>query len=688
MKNKYLKSLFGVTIGLLIVGTSSYAASNIKLQEETTEAYQRWQSLSTEEKQQYIEPAPYSLDIDDSVRLSLFNKFTRGIGNGNAETAYNLYNDVKFVIKDQKDTQECWAFATTTAIETNMEKKRNKKVELSPRHIDYATARAFLDGTNETGYNRELGFGNFYISMGYCMSGKGPVLESDMPFENNQNKINLSQINKNPVVKVEDYVQFASIYKKYSEDGTSIQYTNGSSTEYTESQVQGVRNLIKQHVKQNGGVMANVYMGGEDLLDRLNIEKIQQGEADTIAYCSKDNTKLFDHAVTIIGWDDTYSKENFNEKNKPQKDGAYLVLNSSGSENGILSMMYISYEDVWIEYNNFGIVSTSDINYDKLYQYDEYGYSVPLPLTNQATGEKVKSAYMANVFSRQATEKEEYLNEVAVHVAKTCNVDIYANTESNDKTKITKVASAGILEPGYHTIKLATPLKLTGDSFVIAAKLTADDITVSTETSMKANGGASDFWDYATSEAGQSFLSQDGTNWTDLNDMVKSSNVCVKAYTTYQENASVAVTGVTLNKEELEMQEGEALNLVATITPSDATNKNIVWTSSDETIATISKAGVITAHKAGKVTITATTEDGNKTATCTITVKAKTNPEDDVYYQGNKTENKGDNIKDPTTATGAIPQTGTKITLGIVIVLILGSISAIYIKIRKMNDIN
>lgn len=679
MKRNYKKSLFGIAIAVFMLGTSSYAVSNTNLPKDTTEAYKRWQALSTEEKQNYIEPAPYSLNIDDSVRISVFEKFTRGVGGQNEQTAYNLYDDVKFKVKDQKNTNECWAFSTTTAIETNVAKTRNKTIELSPRHIDYATSRTFLDGTNEKGYKREIGFGNFYIALGYCVSGNGPVLEADMPFENNENKIELNKIDKKPALKVEDYVQFATIYKKYSEDGTTFQYTNGQTTEYTEEQVQGVRNLIKKHITQYGGVMANLYLGGNDLSDRLNVDKIKAGTVDTIAYCSKNNSKLFDHAVTIVGWDDTYSKENFNEKNKPQKDGAYIVLNTSPGENGILSAMYVSYEDVWVEYSNFGIISTSDIDYDTLYQYDDYGYNVALPLTSN-TGEEVKSAYTANVFSRQMTEKEEFLNEVSIYIASTCNVDIYVNAESDDKTKLTKVAAAGILEPGYHTIKLATPLKLTGNHFVVATKQVGDKIRIATEANLLSNGGNSNFWDYAKSQEGQSFISEDGTTWIDLNTMVKDTNLCIKAFTTYQDKEKVEITGITLNKTKVEMQEGETLNLVATITPSNATNKNVTWTSSNEEVATISKTGIITAVKKGTTTITATTEEGKKTATCTITVKEKTNQADNIYYPDTET-------KDTTTATGIIPQTGAKTTAIIIITISILVTGIICIKIRKMKDI-
>lgn len=81
----------------------------------------------------------------------------------------------------------------------------------------------------------------------------------------------------------------------------------------------------------------------------------------------------------------------------------------------------------------------------------------------------------------------------------------------------------------------------------------------------------------------------------------------------------IAITGISLNKTEAEMLTGETLTLVATIEPEDASSKEVGWKSSNTAIATVDKKGVVTALKAGEVTITAS---ANKlTATCKITIK-------------------------------------------------------------------
>ena len=85
--------------------------------------------------------------------------------------------------------------------------------------------------------------------------------------------------------------------------------------------------------------------------------------------------------------------------------------------------------------------------------------------------------------------------------------------------------------------------------------------------------------------------------------------------------SSVAVTGVTLNKSELELEVDENETLTATVAPSNASDKSVSWSSDDESVATVAN-GVVTAVAEGTATITVTTTDGSYTATCDVTVTA------------------------------------------------------------------
>jgi len=109
----------------------------------------------------------------------------------------------------------------------------------------------------------------------------------------------------------------------------------------------------------------------------------------------------------------------------------------------------------------------------------------------------------------------------------------------------------------------------------------------------------------------------------------------------------VAVTGVTLNKTAIALFVGDDETLIATVAPSDASNKNVTWSSDDETVATVSD-GTVTAVGEGEATITATAADGSgKTATCDVIVNPALNPDDITY-----TAVQVDGVSNTTTSTG------------------------------------
>ena len=79
---------------------------------------------------------------------------------------------------------------------------------------------------------------------------------------------------------------------------------------------------------------------------------------------------------------------------------------------------------------------------------------------------------------------------------------------------------------------------------------------------------------------------------------------------------------MTLNKTSTSIQVGGTETLTATVSPKDAANKKVTWKSSNAAIASVDANGKVTGVKAGEATITVTTEDGGKTATCLVTVEA------------------------------------------------------------------
>ena len=88
--------------------------------------------------------------------------------------------------------------------------------------------------------------------------------------------------------------------------------------------------------------------------------------------------------------------------------------------------------------------------------------------------------------------------------------------------------------------------------------------------------------------------------------------------------AVVAVTSVTLNQATVTLTADDTLRLTATVQPSNATNKNVTWSSSNTAVATVNN-GLVTAVAQGAATITVTTEDGSKTASCAVDVPSRWN---------------------------------------------------------------
>lgn len=155
------------------------------------------------------------------------------------------------------------------------------------------------------------------------------------------------------------------------------------------------------------------------------------------------------------------------------------------------------------------------------------------------------------------------------------------------------------------------------------------------------------------------------------------------------DDENVAVTGVTVTPASQELQVGKSTTFIATVTPDNATNKKVTWTSSDESVATVNEDGVVTGVKAGTVTITATTVDGGITGTATIEVK-----EDDVIptpvepgnteqptIDGTTVTVNGEN-NDPTIATTEIPKAG----ISAILLMIIIGISALAVVIYKKNQ--
>ena len=111
-------------------------------------------------------------------------------------------------------------------------------------------------------------------------------------------------------------------------------------------------------------------------------------------------------------------------------------------------------------------------------------------------------------------------------------------------------------------------------------------------------------------------------------------NITKKTYTDYVQltiDFHVHVTSVALDLSSLTLPEGDSRQLTATVSPDNADNKNVTWSSSNTAVATVNSSGLVTGVKDGTAVITVTTADGGYTASCTVTVQTKDLVEAFVY---------------------------------------------------------
>ena len=477
--SKLKKILLISILAILTVATNTTVFASTKDILETvgdieySSEFNKWLELSNDEKMKVKTPVPFEV-LNTNYESKNPIDIVQSVGS-TLESRYTLqdYIPENMVVRNQMQTGSCWAFASLGVLESNLaltnyyNDKEAKVYDLSERHMEYSASREFKNGKiNKFGLNRPLGKGgNYLISTSYLTNGMGAIEEKEMPFINELNEIDISEIeNKEVVTQLYDTVVFPPQSSK--EDTTEI------------------KNEMKQHIKQYGAIEAGIH-GAQILSDYYN--------NDTGAmYADNEENCPQNHDVIIVGWDDNYPVGNFNELHRPKNNGAWIARNSWGTKQtfsmeemkavifealkqecisrgwtnpslipndiakaifselgygidgdsaylviGDKGFIYISYEDVNVYKTLNGIQKADDkVTYDHLYQYDENGMTICLPLS-------VDTTYLASKFEKES-DKKEYITGVSIFAPETYTVSVYANTASDDikKANMKKVISS------------------------------------------------------------------------------------------------------------------------------------------------------------------------------------------------------------------------------------------------------
>ena len=229
-------------------------------------------------------------------------------------------------------------------------------------------------------------------------------------------------------------------------------------------------------------------------------------------YCSKDYTP--NHAVVIVGWDDTISKNYFRDSQNgttPSRNGAWIVRNSWGSSFGNKGYFYMSYDTFHVSDSYY----TGYVWDYALADEDAYLYQYDGTESNSFKVVYTDTAEYANVFTAQGDERLEAVSFwVPITADVNYRIDVYTNTTSGAPTSGTLAASAigktGLA--GYYTVDLNSPVTIPkGTSFSLVVTLSGKSgyyIPVDTSVNYTWTKSVS----YA--KAGQSYLMQNGS-WQD-----------------------------------------------------------------------------------------------------------------------------------------------------------------------------
>ena len=396
-------------------------------------------------------------------------------GNSYLPKRYSYVENNKIVkIKNQGKYGTCWAFATLTALETSL--MPEQKFDFSEDNMIYNNA---LSDDIQDG-------GEYIRAMAYLMSWKGPVLEKDDPYGDGKTNKNLKSVK---------HVQEAEIvpYKDYEQ--------------------------IKEMVFKYGGVESSMYMSMSDA-DGSSMYYNKKYNA----YCYKGDNKP-NHDVVIVGWDDDFSKDYFNDKTI-KGNGAFICVNSWGESFGDKGIFYISYYDDRIGSNNVCYTKVEDTNnYDNIYQSDLCGF------TGSMGFEGSSSVYFANVYQGKNNEKLDAVGFYATSTDLEYEVFICENFESQESlnNRNHMAASGTIKNQGYYTINLDKEYNISKEKkFAVIVKVSKDKSEkfyklIPVEMESKEMAVKIDLSD------GEGYFSSQGYSWQSAEK--QQCNICLKAYT-------------------------------------------------------------------------------------------------------------------------------------------------------------
>ncbi|MCH4238822.1 MAG: lectin like domain-containing protein [Oscillospiraceae bacterium] len=509
--------------------------------------------------------------------------------NGRLRTAgllpasYDLRTENRITpVKDQLSNGTCWAFGALGSAEscllTGMRaagkafssvQDAGNAVNLSEKHLVWFA----FHGRNTQEVSRYAGGDTFYTTYPFSVGGSrimsvptlarwyGAADEKDLPYSVNSDEVltNVTDSALQTVSRVHlqdaDFLPEPVLYHLVNGYPDNITYSSSA------------RNSIKQCILGRGAVSGSYHSPTDES------EQNRFYKGDTCGYyCNDKNVYFANHEVTIVGWDDNYSRNNF--ITEPQGNGAWLVRNSWGDSDtwksdehhentvGKDGYFYLSYYDVsfseptffQMENTSYAGASTKH-TYQDIYQYDGTGVGVSAWSMNVP-------ARFANLFTARQDMKLQAVSVQAPDAGATVTASVYVNPkEAGNPTSGARMASFSktYRDAGYYTEDLGSQSTLLkkGDTFAVVEQVSypADGKTqygVLLESSYDGMG-TSGFGVNVDCSAGQSYYSIDGAAWKEQGSSrlnvergITTGNATIKAFSNPASVQSTLTGGIDL----------------------------------------------------------------------------------------------------------------------------------------------
>ena len=598
-------NLIVTSLSMAFAGNNDNNSADVNYENETTDTGSRYVATGYRQLDEEYQIIPDVLSNDNSS--------IDGMDITKAATYPAAYRTENLpAVRDQGIYGVCWSFSTISLIETNLIKKNlaSSDIDLSELHLVNYTYNCVNDPLGglegdvnkfDTSYGSVMQYGgNVEMAANSLLDWEGAVNEDVVPYTIDYiRQVENEQLNDS-LAYGKDVAHVQNFYR--------VNITS--------------RDDVKKAVMDYGAVSISYWS------DQSSDWSTDNYNSSTAAYYCP-NAYTSNHAVTIVGWDDDYSADNF--ATTPDGNGAWIVRNSWGSYYGKEGYFYLSYYDKSIYTVGYALEAELSNNYDNNYQYDGamlYGYM----------GYGGSNKY-ANIFEAKANQDgSENIKAVSFMTGRSTNlnytVSIYTNLtdETNPESGTLAAQKSGITTyDGTYTVNLDSPVEINeGNKFSVVVEVrnaSGKTSYLAYERSMQS--GKVGYWCTASAKENQSFVANPYGYWDDFG-KARSCNFIIKAFTDNETQTPVVeVESVSLNKSEMTLTEGKSETLAATVTPENAENKSITWSSNNEAVAIVDVNGTVTAKSAGTAVITATSTNG-KSAGCTVTVEKKQIPVTEV----------------------------------------------------------